>query len=163
MKILSKVNKVLITFLEYLLALLLGLTVCFIIAQVLFRYVFGHPLDWTEQTSRYMFIWMMMLGAAVVFYRDSAMSFDLLLHAFPKTVSYWLEALIKVLVVVFSLYFCYQAYDLASSVAGRMTSGVRVPLSFMYSSMIVSNICVVLVMIEKLLLHFTNKKEDSAV
>lgn len=163
MKVLSRVNKTLITFLEYLLAGLLGLAVCFIVAQVFFRYVLGQPLDWTEQSSRYLFIWMMMLGAAIVFYRDSAMAFDMLLHSFPKGLRFWVEALIKILIILFSLYYGYQAFVLASSVGSRMTSGVRVPLALMYGSMIISNVFIVLVMLEKLILHFTNRnKEDQA-
>lgn len=163
MKVLSRVNKTLITFLEYLLAGLLGLAVCFIVAQVFFRYVLGQPLDWTEQSSRYLFIWMMMLGAAIVFYRDSAMAFDMLLHSFPKGPRFWVEALIKILIILFSLYYGYQAFVLASSVGSRMTSGVRVPLALMYGSMIISNVFIVLVMLEKLILHFTNRnKEDQA-
>lgn len=160
MKILARVNKTLITFLEYLLAFLLAVAVCFIVAQVFCRYVLGQPLDWTEQSSRYLFIWMMMLGAAIVFYRDSAMAFDMLLHTFPKGLQFWLEAFIKLLIIAFSVYYGYQAFVLASSVGSRMTSGVRIPLALMYGSMIVSNIFIVLVMVEKLILHFTDRNKE---
>lgn len=160
MKTFARVNKALITFLEYLLAFLLAVAVCFIIAQVFFRYVLGQPLAWTEQSSRYLFIWMMMLGAAIVFYRDSAMAFDMLLHTFPKGLQFWIEAFLKVLIIAFSVYYGYQAFVLASSVGSRMTSGVRVPLAVMYGSMIISNFFIVLVMIEKLILHFTDRKKE---
>ena len=160
MKTFARVNKALITFLEYLLAFLLAVAVCFIIAQVFFRYVLGQPLAWTEQSSRYLFIWMMMLGAAIVFYRDSAMAFDMLLHTFPKGLQFWIEAFIKVLIIAFALYYGYQAFVLASSVGSRMTSGVRIPLAVMYGSMIVSNVFVVLVMVEKLILHFTDRNKE---
>lgn len=162
MKTLARISKTLIKFIEYLLAFLLALAVCFIVAQVFCRYVLGKPLDWTEQSSRYLFIWMMTLGAAVVFYRDSAMAFDMLLHAFPKRLQFYLEALIQLLIILFSLYYGYQAVVLASSVTGRFTSGVRIPLTLMYSSMVVSNVFVVIVMFEKFLLHFTkNDKEGN--
>lgn len=160
MKTLARINKTLIKVIEYLLAALLLIAVVFILLQVVFRYILRSPLDWTEQGSRFMFIWMMMLGAAVVFYRDSAMAFDLLLHAFSPKLRFWVEAFIKVLVIFFSVYYGYQAFVLASSVVGRYTSGVRVPLTFMYSSMIVSNVFVVLVMVEKLLLHFLKRNEE---
>lgn len=160
MKTLARINKTLIKVIEYLLAALLLIAVVFILLQVVFRYILRSPLDWTEQGSRFMFIWMMMLGAAVVFYRDSAMAFDLLLHAFSPKLRFWVEAFIKVLVIFFSVYYGYQAFALASSVVGRYTSGVRVPLTFMYSSMIVSNVFVVLVMVEKLLLHFLKRNEE---
>jgi len=155
LKTLAKVNKTLIKILEYVLAAMLAVAVCFIIAQVFFRYVLRSPLDWSEQSSRFLFIWMMMLGAAIVFYRDSAMAFDLLLHSFPTKLRFVMELLIKLLIVIFAVYYGYQAFVLASSVTGRLTSGVRIPLTFMYSSMIVSNVFVVLVMAEKILVHLT--------
>lgn len=161
MKLLSKVNKTIIVILEYLLAVMLALAVCFIVAQVFCRYVLGSPLNWTEQTCRFMFIWMMMLGAAIVFYRDGAMAFDMLLHTFPKKLQFVLEAIIKLLIIGFSAYYGYQAFVLASSVVGRLTSGVRVPLTLMYGSMIISNVFVVLVMVEKLILHFSKKEEQN--
>ncbi|MGM9543313.1 MAG: TRAP transporter small permease [Candidatus Limivicinus sp.] len=160
MKTLASINKILIKAIEYLLATLLLIAVVFILLQVIFRYVLRSPLDWTEQGSRFMFIWMMMLGTAVVFYRDSAMAFDLLLHAFSPKLRFWVEAFIKALVIFFSVYYGYQAFVLASSVMGRYTSGVRVPLTFMYSSMVVSNIFVVLVMVEKLLLQLLNRNKE---
>lgn len=139
---------------------MLGVAVCFIIAQVFCRRVLGNPLDWTEQSSRYLFIWMMMLGAAIMFYRDSAMAFDLLLHAFPSGLRFWVEAFIKLLIILFSVYYGYQAIVLASSVVGRFTSGVRIPLTLMYSSMILSNLFVAMVMVEKLLLHFADRSKE---
>lgn len=160
----TKFNAMLIKILEWLLGIMLGIAVIFIILQVFFRYVLNSPLNWTEQTSRLMFIWMMMLGTAVIFYTDSAMAFDLLLHKLPKKPRFWFEALIIVVIIAFSAYFGYHSLDLAIKVLGKYTSGVRVPSTFMYSSMFISNIFVVLVMIEKLVKHFRRKdlsqKED---
>ncbi len=153
----SKFNSVLIKIIEWLLALLLGVAVLFIISQVFFRYGLHSPLSWTEQTSRYLFVWMMMLGTAVMFYRNSAMAFDLLLHNMPKKLRFWIEALIIMIIIAFAAYYSYQALILTIKVAGRFTSGVRVPLNFMYSSMFVSNLFVVLVMVEKFIDHLRGK------
>ena len=160
MKTLARINKIFVRIIEYALAVMLSLSVIFIFAQVIFRYVLGSPLDWTEQSSRFMFIWMMMLGVAVVLYRDSAMAFDLLLHAMNGKLRFAMEAFIKIIMLFFTIYYGYQAFVLASSVIGRYTSGVRVPLVFMYSSMVISNVCVVSVVLEKLLLQFKNRKQE---
>lgn len=155
----SKINRFIVKALEWVLAVLLGISVLFILAQVIFRYILHSPLDWTEQTSRYMFIWMMMLGAAVMFYRDGAMAFDLLHERLPPRVKFWVEALIKLSIIAFSVYYGYQAFLLASKVVGRSTSGVRVPLTFMYSSMGISNVLIISVMLEKIVDHFRPKRE----
>lgn len=158
MKALSKLNNVIVKFLEYLVGFLLFLSVVFITAQVFFRYVFTNPLDWTEQTSRYLFIWMMMLGVAVVFHRNSVMAFDMILHRMRDPLRYFIELLIILIVIFFTVYYAYHAYSLASQVVGRMTSGIQVPVTFMYGSMVVSNVLVLLVMIEKFLNHLIDGK-----
>lgn len=159
MNALKKINSVLIQVLEYLLALLLLVSVLLIVAQVFTRYVMHAPLGWTEQSARFLFIWMMTLGVAVTLYRDSAMSFDLLLHKTKDPLRYFLELFIMLAITFFSSYYGYCAYQLVMKSQGRFTSGVRVPLPFMYSSMIVSNILVVVVMLEKILEHL---KDGSA-
>ena len=156
MNILKKFNSVMIHVLEYLLAFLLLVSVLLIVAQVFTRYVLHAPLGWTEQSARFLFIWMMTLGVAVTLYRDSAMAFDLLLHHMKDPVRYFLELLIELLIAFFSSYYGYCAYQLVIKSQGRFTSGVRIPLPFMYSSMIISNILVVLVMIEKILQQIQN-------
>ena len=108
MRILSNINRVIIKTLEWLLAAMLGVSVLFILAQVIFRYVLRSPLSWTEQTSRYMFIWMMMLGAAVLFYRDGTVAFDLMYMKFSPRVKYWLSMLIKLSIIAFSVYYGYR-------------------------------------------------------
>lgn len=151
MTILSKVNSVIVKVLEYLLALLLFGSVALIVAQVFTRYVLHNPLGWTEQMARFFFIWMMMLGVAVVFYRDQAMAFDLLLHSMKDPVRYFVELFIKLVVIFFTVYYGVFALKLAIQVSGRYTSGVRVPLSFMYSSMFVSNVLTLFILLEKVI------------
>lgn len=148
---LAKFNAKLNTAIEWLIAILLFIATCFILAQVLFRYVLHSPLDWTEQTSRYLFIWMMMMGMPVMFYRKSAMAFDLILNSIHGLKKHVLQLFIKLLILVFSAYFGYQSMVLASKVIGRYSAGVEVPLTFMYSSMVISNVIVVLVMLEQII------------
>lgn len=40
-------------------------TMCLdLLAQVVFRYVFGTPLTWSEELARYMFVWIALIGSA---------------------------------------------------------------------------------------------------
>jgi TRAP-type C4-dicarboxylate transport system permease small subunit len=47
-------------------ALLFGIFLV-ILAQVVFRYVLGRPLVWTEEAARYLYIWTCYLGMAMAF------------------------------------------------------------------------------------------------
>lgn len=62
-------------------AILLLAIVAITFLQVLLRYVFGNPLSWGEELSRYIFVWITFLGAAVAFARDTHIRVDALVNA----------------------------------------------------------------------------------
>jgi TRAP-type C4-dicarboxylate transport system permease small subunit len=51
--------------------------------QVLFRYVFAHPLSWSEELVRYVFVWSIFLTAAIAFNLNSHISIDFLTSWYP--------------------------------------------------------------------------------
>ncbi|MCG8548645.1 MAG: TRAP transporter small permease [Alphaproteobacteria bacterium] len=56
--------------LEYAALLLLAATCITVFLQVVFRYVIGIAVPWTEELARYLCVWMVFLGAAAVAARD---------------------------------------------------------------------------------------------
>ena len=48
-------------------AALMGLTISLTFSQVILRYVFNNPFAWIEEISRYVFVWIVFLGAALAF------------------------------------------------------------------------------------------------
>ena len=51
--------------------------------QVIMRYVFKSSLAWSEEVSRYLFIWMVFVGISYGVKRASHMRIDMLEHFFP--------------------------------------------------------------------------------
>ena len=58
---------------------LLALLCCVVLVQVVFRYVLGMPLTWTEELSRFMFIWLTFVGFGVAVDRRREMKVELFL------------------------------------------------------------------------------------
>jgi TRAP-type C4-dicarboxylate transport system permease small subunit len=73
-----------------------GLAVVFIgftllsFLQVVARYVFGHPITWTEELSRYLFVWVVFVGAGVAERDRAHITLDFLTSRFPPRLNYWL-------------------------------------------------------------------------
>ncbi len=70
-------------------SLLVVIMLCCSALQVFSRYVMGSSFTWTEETARYCFIWLDLLGASVLVYRGGHAVVDLFsskLHDLTKKV-----------------------------------------------------------------------------
>ncbi len=142
---------------EGIVAALIAVVVVFITLQVFWRYVLRDPLVWTEQTSRYIFVWICMLGAPVAFYKGASFSFDLLVNALPKAVQVVIDVIITVCELIFCGYWAYWTFRLIKKIGWRLTEGVVIPMGYLYAAQIV---CAVLLAIVLLYLSIKRFKRD---
>ena len=54
-----------------------------VFAQVIFRFFIQQPLSWSEEVARYVFVWIIWMGAAVVV-KDGHPGMDFLTKLFPR-------------------------------------------------------------------------------
>jgi TRAP-type C4-dicarboxylate transport system permease small subunit len=55
-----------LSFLEHVIGIILFIIFALVLVQVIMRFVFGNPLTWSEELSRYLLIWLTFLGGTVV-------------------------------------------------------------------------------------------------
>lgn len=58
-------------------ATLMGATVTLTFMQVILRTFFNEPQAWAEEVSRYIFVWVVFVGAAIAVHRDNHIRLDL--------------------------------------------------------------------------------------
>lgn len=63
---------------KVLIAVMLCVLVVTVGANVTGRFVFNYSLAWADELSRYVFIWVIFIGAALAYFRDEHISVDLL-------------------------------------------------------------------------------------
>lgn len=68
-------------------------TVTLTFIQVLLRTVFNNPQAWAEEVSRYLFAWIVFLGAAVCFARDTHIRVDFVDGFFSERAMVWVRRL----------------------------------------------------------------------
>ncbi len=64
MKLFAAIDSVLATALRWVMIVMMATMTIVVFAQVLFRYVLNAPLGWSEELSRFAFVWLSFLGAA---------------------------------------------------------------------------------------------------
>ena len=107
-------------------------TVVIITAQIVSRYVFASPLGWTEQVSRYMFVWIVMMAVPVGLYRTGMYNFDLLLEKLHGKAKLAVQTLNSLACLVFTSYYFYQAMTLCIKGGWRYAQGVHIKMLWLY-------------------------------
>ena len=140
-----------------LLTIILIAVVAIVTAQVVFRYVLGNPLGWSEQICRMLFMWGIMLGIPVVFYEKSDLVFDVLFQSFSKKVQRILSLIFIIVTIAFCVFYFAGGVDLMLKTGSRMTSGINMPLNVLYAAQPVSAVLLGIVFLERLIRWFKEK------
>ena len=69
--------------------------------QIIMRYVFRNPLQWTDEISQMAMVWMTFLGSVVAFRERGHICVDLLTNIFPKGLSRIITGIIDVICIGF--------------------------------------------------------------
>lgn len=111
----------------YLIYLLIACT-----AQVISRYVFNSSLSWTEETARYAFAGMGLIGIPVALSKGMHVCVDVLenkLSGIPKEIQKIIHILLEIYISVIFVVF---GWKLFSSMNGIYSPAVRVPMQAVY-------------------------------
>ena len=104
MNTVNMIRKILNKILSAVVIFLMAFMTVLVTYQVVMRYVFVHPVTWSEDTLTYSFVWMSLIGTAVVFGERDHMMLTLFsdkLEGIPKQILCIIsEIVIMVLVYV---------------------------------------------------------------
>jgi TRAP-type C4-dicarboxylate transport system permease small subunit len=91
-------------------------------------------LPWTEELSRFAFIWTLMLGASVGIYNQEHFALTLARDAVPKAVQWWLELLVYVFELIFIGFLITYGYLMAEMVWGQVSPALGLRYAYVYLS-----------------------------
>lgn len=128
---------------ERLLVASLVVNTLLIFTQIVMRGVFNSSLSWSEELSRYIFIWQIWLGADLAYATGDHIRVEMIQLILPgPKAKQALEILVNVLWLAFNVFLVVKGFDLCQSMASRHTlsSGMRLPLIYVYGALPVSAI-----------------------
>lgn len=70
--------------------------------QVITRQILNDPSQWSETLSRYLFVWVGLLGAALVFGERGHIAIDVAVRRLPRVPQLVMAQLVQLLVIAFS-------------------------------------------------------------
>lgn len=148
---------------EYLLIGSLVFNVVLVFIQVIMRSVFNYSLSWSEELSRYIFIWQTWLGASIALKYNEHIKVELI-FSINKSVKFKriINILANIIFFAFSLFLVSNGWQLTQSMISRnaLSSGIRVPLAFIYISLPISSLAICIRLIPKIINDIRNFNES---
>lgn len=146
----------------HLLVVILGIMVLNVTWQVVSRYVFQSPSSFTDELSRYMLIWLGMLGAAYVAGKNDHLAIDILPQKLTGKPKMRLMVFIHIIIIAFVLPVMIMGGGnlvYITFVLEQKSATLQVPLAYIYSIIPLSGILILYYQISNIRLLLTNKPD----
>ena len=117
-------------------ALLVGLS----FVSVFSRYVFNYSLTWAEELTRYMFVWLVYLGAALCVRRRKHIVMDMVISSFKGKPKKYLSLVNNLILFVFVVVLATQGFKMMPILSTQTSTALQVPMSFIYAAIPVGSV-----------------------
>ena len=106
-----------------------------IVIQVFARYVLNNPTGWSEELARYLFVWITMLGSAVVLNRGKHVEVGYIIERASPKVQKILGLVAQLGVFIFLSVLLVSGIGLTGVGHRQVSAAMEVPMSFMYAAL----------------------------
>lgn len=126
-------------------ALLFALLVITVVWQVISREILQAPSAWSSTLASYVFVWLALFGAALVFKERGHMAVEVLVRRCPPRLRLMLALLVELLIMVFALGILVWGGALAMQYAwGQVATGLPATIGMLYIALPISGLLIAL-------------------
>jgi TRAP-type C4-dicarboxylate transport system permease small subunit len=119
---------------EFALWILVALTILVTFIQVVFRYGLDSSLSWSEELSRYLFVWTIFIGASVAARRRQHIFVEVLIALFPARLREWVDSLIVIVSIIFFAIFAYVGWLLVQNAWQQYSTALDIRIAWVYAA-----------------------------
>lgn len=131
---------------EYVLVGSLILTVVLVFIQVIMRYVFNASLSWSEELTRYIFIWQIWLGASIGLRDKKHIKVEVIQSILKPKMALVMDIVANLIWMAACIYFIYNGSQLVENLIQKhsVSTALRIPLWTVYAALPVSSFIIVI-------------------
>ncbi|MCY4400290.1 MAG: TRAP transporter small permease [Gemmatimonadetes bacterium] len=118
-----------------------------VLLQVLMRYLFAYPNPWSEEVSRFCFIWASLLGASLAVEHRAHFGFDQVTKKLAPGVKRAVETFAGAVVLLFALILIGTGIALMDLTMGERSAALGLPVALVYAAAPVSGVLMVVHMV----------------
>jgi TRAP-type C4-dicarboxylate transport system permease small subunit len=119
---------------ELFIGIFLFLMVVVIAVQVFMRYIMHNSLPWSEEFSRYCFIWLVYLGVSYAVKQDRHMRIDVVFLALKGKMKIVLAMAGNLMFLFFAVFALIYGYEITMKLLtwGQLSPALKIPVGFVY-------------------------------
>lgn len=131
-------------------AVLLSVAMSIAVTLGVITRLIGAPLAWTNEVARYVFVWVVMMGAVVAVKRNGHIIIDVFINLFSEKVQGTLRFAGSILVILILSVLVYFGTVLAVEFWGTKMSLLPYPIGLVYASLPACSLLMILRMAQRL-------------
>lgn len=116
--------------------------------QVVLRYIFNNANAWSEELTRYVFIYQVMFGSAIAIRRNSHLQVDVLINKMKPKVRCVFTILSTIAGVIFLILLFKYSIDFVAIGKRNLSVGLFIPMSIPYLALPIGCVLMVLTSLE---------------
>jgi len=116
-------------------ACLLSCLVLLAVGAVIFRYVVGAPIAWTEEVQTLLLLWIIMIGMIYGKRKNLLLRMDIVYNMLPSGIRRGLAIFQELVNIILFCMMAYYGYKLALQVGAKLSSMLQIPLLWLYLSL----------------------------
>jgi TRAP-type C4-dicarboxylate transport system permease small subunit len=156
LKGIDRVNK----FLVYVVAIILIVMSIVISFQVFSRFTLSNSLEWSEELSRYLMIWLVFLGTAVALRKKSLIGVEALSERLGFKKERALKTVVHIVSIIFFGILIFKGFEMLGHVANQKSPAMKIPMTYPYAAIPVGAFFMVMNSIAVLIEYYTVKEEE---
>ena len=118
-----------------------------VLLQVLMRYLFAHPNPWSEEVSRFGFVWLSLLGASLAVEHRAHFWFDQVTGKLAPRMKKAVETGARLVVLAFAIILIATGVALMDLTMGERSPALNLPVALLYAAAPVSGALMVIHML----------------
>ncbi len=148
---------------DYFTGILTGLMVLFVFLNVVMRLVFKSGLTWSEEISRYLFVFVTYIGAISAMRSNEHMTVDVVLSRVKPQFQMIMYVLSQGMIAVLMCILVHGSFKMVLQNTASKTAALGIPYSFLYSVGIITGVSIAIIALVNIVHAVTHPSEISEI
>ncbi|MCM3788976.1 TRAP transporter small permease [Domibacillus indicus] len=156
----KKIERFLENSLNVVMASALAVMVVLVFGNVVLRYLFNSGITWSEEMSRYLFIWLTFLGAIGAFKNKDHLGVDMLIKRLPTKMKKVVLIISELLMIFVLILILDGSWKMTILNLGSTAPATGMPMAVVYGTGIIVSLSMAVICIFNLYRIFFNKMTE---